>query len=181
MPIHRPPLYKPKDDPVRAFYEEQLAASPVAFVRKMNDFSGVDERKLGEDAEKGLFDKEEQPLTEPTFIYGLAGTGKTITIMARIQFLCTNSWGGSDSDSESESGSESEKSESSEGSLGWEIDHAWDESKFSMLPVGVPRATVRTSAISPDTLAAYREEDQFGVRPTGWNFWQDEQWDDDFV
>ena len=50
-----------------------------------------------------------------------------------------------------------------------------------MLPVGVPRATVRTSAISPDTLAAYREEDQFGVRPTGWNFWQDEQWDDDFV
>ena len=57
MPIHRPPLYKPKDDPVisvRAFYEEQLAASPVALVRKKNDFSGVDERKLGEDAEKGV-------------------------------------------------------------------------------------------------------------------------------
>ena len=134
-----------------------------------------------------MFDKEEQPLTEPTFIYRLAGPGKTITIMARIQhithLLCTNSWGGSDSDSESESESrsESEKSESSEGSLGWEIDHAWDESKFSMLPVGVPRATVRTSAISPDTLTAYREEDQFGAEPTGRNFGQDEQWDDDFV
>ena len=188
MPIHRPPVSEPEDDPVisvRAIYEEQLAASPVAFVRKKNDFSEADERKLGEDAEKAVFDKEEQPLTEPTLIYGLAGTGKTITIMARIQhitqLLCTNSWGGSDSDSESESGSESEKSESSEGSLGWEIDHAWDESMFSMLPVGVPRATVRTSAISPDTFAAYREEDQFGVGPTGRNFGQDEQWDDDFV
>ena len=115
MPVHRPPVSKPEDDPVRAIYEEQLAASTVAFVRKKNDFSGADERKLGEDAEKGLFDKEEQPLTEPTFIYGLAGTGKTITIMARIQHI-TNSWGGSDS--KSEAGSETEKSESSEGSLG---------------------------------------------------------------
>ena len=52
--------------------------------------------------------------------------------------------------SQSQARAESEKSESSEGFLGWEIDHAWDESKFSMLPVGVPRATVRTSAISPD-------------------------------
>ena len=101
MPIHRPPVSKPKDNPVisvRAFYKEQLAASPVTFVRKKNDFSGADERKLGEDAEKGVFDMEEQPLTEPTLIYGLAGTGKTMLIMARIQhitrLLCTNSWGG---------------------------------------------------------------------------------------
>ena len=96
---------------VRAFYEEQLAASPVAFVRKKNDFSGVDERKLGENAEKGVSVKEEQPLTEPTFIYGLAGTGKTMLIEARIkQYItrlqCTTS-GGSDSDLDSESESES--------------------------------------------------------------------------
>ena len=186
MPIHRPPVSKPEDDlviSVRAIYEEQLAASPVAFVRKKNAFSGADERKLGEDAEKGVFDKEEQPLTEPTLIYGLAGTGKTLQLLAWhiTRLLCTNSWGGSDSDPESESGSESEKSESSEGSLGWEIDHAWDESMFSMLPVGVPRATVRTSAISPNTFVAYREEDQFGVGPRGRNLGQDEQWDGDFV
>ena len=54
MPIHRPPVSKPEDDPVRAIYEEQLAASTVAFVRKKNDFSEADERKLGEDAEKGV-------------------------------------------------------------------------------------------------------------------------------
>ena len=61
MPVHRPPVSKPEDDPVisvRAFYEEQLAKSPVAFVPKKNDFSGVDERKLGEDAEKGCLTRK---------------------------------------------------------------------------------------------------------------------------
>ena len=61
MPIHRPPVSKPEDDPVisvRAIYEEQLAASPVAFVRKKNAFSEADERKLGEDAEKGCLTRK---------------------------------------------------------------------------------------------------------------------------
>ena len=110
--------------------------------------------------------------------WGTEGLGPCTCACTWCSLWCTASGG---SDSESKSGSESEKSESSEGSLGWEIDHAWDESKFSMLPVGVPRATVRTSAISPDTFAAYREEDQFGVGPRGRNFGQDEQWDNDFV
>lgn len=37
-----------------------------------------------------LVNKAEQPLTEPTIIYGHAGTGKTITILARIQGISGN-------------------------------------------------------------------------------------------
>ena len=59
MPVHRPPVSKPEDDPmisVRAFYEEQLATDPVTFVPKKYDFSGVEQRKLGEEAEKKVAD-----------------------------------------------------------------------------------------------------------------------------
>ena len=44
---------------------------------------------LGEDQTK-LLARSEQPLTEPTVIYGLSGTGKTISIMARIQQISGN-------------------------------------------------------------------------------------------
>ena len=39
---------------------------------------------LGDDQDK-LVNKKEQALTDPTIVYGLAGTGKTISILARIQ------------------------------------------------------------------------------------------------
>mgnify|MGYP003322239561 CR=1 FL=1 len=39
---------------------------------------------LGDDQAK-LVNSKEQPLTKPTIVYGLGGTGKTISIMARIQ------------------------------------------------------------------------------------------------
>ena len=39
---------------------------------------------LGDDQVK-LVKRKEQPLDEPTVVYGLAGTGKTVSIMARIQ------------------------------------------------------------------------------------------------
>ena len=39
---------------------------------------------LGEDQAK-LVNRKEQPLAQPTVIYGLGGTGKTISILARIQ------------------------------------------------------------------------------------------------
>ena len=39
---------------------------------------------LGNDQVK-LVSRKEQPLTNPIIVYGLAGTGKTISIMARIQ------------------------------------------------------------------------------------------------
>ena len=41
---------------------------------------------LGEDQAR-LVKMEKQPLSEPTVIYGLAGTGKTISILARIQHI----------------------------------------------------------------------------------------------
>ena len=41
---------------------------------------------LGDDQAK-LVKRPEQPLREPTIIYGLGGTGKTISIMARIQHI----------------------------------------------------------------------------------------------
>ena len=44
---------------------------------------------LGDDQDK-LVNKKEQPLTNPTIVYGLAGTGKTISIMARIQQISGN-------------------------------------------------------------------------------------------
>ena len=55
MPVLRPPVSKPEDNPVisvRAFYEEQLATEPVTFVPKKYDFSGVEQKRLGEEAEK---------------------------------------------------------------------------------------------------------------------------------
>ena len=44
---------------------------------------------LGDDQAK-LVKRPEQPLREPTIIYGLGGTGKTISIMARIQHISGN-------------------------------------------------------------------------------------------
>ena len=44
---------------------------------------------LGDDQAK-LVNRKEQPLTKPTIVYGLAGTGKTISIMARIQCISGN-------------------------------------------------------------------------------------------
>ena len=44
---------------------------------------------LGDEQAK-LVNRKEQPLTKPTIIYGLAGTGKTISIMARIQGISGN-------------------------------------------------------------------------------------------
>ena len=44
---------------------------------------------LGDDQAK-LVHRKEQPLTEPTIVHGLAGTGKTISIMARIQGISGN-------------------------------------------------------------------------------------------
>ena len=41
---------------VRAFYEEQLAREPVTFVPKKYDFSGVEQRRQGEEAEKMVLD-----------------------------------------------------------------------------------------------------------------------------
>ena len=55
MLVHRPTVSKPEDEPgisVRAFFEEQLSTSPVAFVPKRYAFSGVEEKTLGEEAEK---------------------------------------------------------------------------------------------------------------------------------
>ena len=59
MPVQRPPVSEPKDRPsisVRAFFEEQLATEPVAFVPQKNDFSGEEGKKLGEEAEKRVSD-----------------------------------------------------------------------------------------------------------------------------
>ena len=44
---------------------------------------------LGDDQAK-LVKRPEQPLSKPTIIYGLGGTGKTISIMARIQHISGN-------------------------------------------------------------------------------------------
>ena len=44
---------------------------------------------LGNDQAK-LVRRGEQPLHEPTVVYGLAGTGKTISIMARMQYISGN-------------------------------------------------------------------------------------------
>ena len=44
---------------------------------------------LGDEQAK-LVNRKEQPLTKPTIVYGLAGTGKTISIMARIQHISGN-------------------------------------------------------------------------------------------
>ena len=44
---------------------------------------------LGDDQAK-LVNRKEQQLTKPTIVYGLAGTGKTISIMARIQGISGN-------------------------------------------------------------------------------------------
>ena len=43
---------------------------------------------LGDDQAR-LLKRKEQPLLEPTIIYGLAGTGKTISILSRIQQIST--------------------------------------------------------------------------------------------
>ena len=45
---------------VKAFYEEQLSSSPVAFVPKNYEFSGDPKKKLGEEAEKEVFDVVQQ-------------------------------------------------------------------------------------------------------------------------
>ena len=44
---------------------------------------------LGDEQSK-LVKRKEQPLSKPTIIYGLAGTGKTISVMARIQLISGN-------------------------------------------------------------------------------------------
>ena len=41
---------------VRAFFQEQLTSSPVAFVPKNYEFGGDPRKKLGEEAEKKVFD-----------------------------------------------------------------------------------------------------------------------------
>ena len=59
MLVHRPAVSKPEDEPgisVRAFFEEQLSTSSVAFVPKRYAFSGVEGKTLGEEAEKRVSD-----------------------------------------------------------------------------------------------------------------------------
>ena len=46
----------PPGIPVRTFFEEQLSSSPVAFVPNTYELSGDPKKKLGEEAEKKVFD-----------------------------------------------------------------------------------------------------------------------------
>ena len=58
LSVQRPAVASPEAPPgisVRAFFEEQLSLSPVAFVPKNYDLSGDPKKKLGEEAEEKVF------------------------------------------------------------------------------------------------------------------------------
>ena len=57
--VQRAAVASPEAPPgisVRNFFEEQLSSTPVAFVPKNYEFSGDPKKKLGEEAEKKVFD-----------------------------------------------------------------------------------------------------------------------------
>ena len=59
LSVQRPAVsspYSPSGISVRKFFEEQLSSSPVAFVPKNYEFSDDPKKKLGEEAEKKVFD-----------------------------------------------------------------------------------------------------------------------------
>ena len=59
LSVQRPAVTSPEAPPgisVKAFFEEQLSSGPVAFVPKNYEFSGDPKKKLGEEAEKKVFD-----------------------------------------------------------------------------------------------------------------------------
>ena len=59
LSVQRPAISSPNAPSgisVRAFFEEKLFSSPVAFVPKNYEFSGDPKKKLGEEAEKKVFD-----------------------------------------------------------------------------------------------------------------------------
>ena len=78
------------DDPSKAvdegFYQSILQFVTRHCVGVLYDETVKSFCILGKDQAK-LVKKNEQPLNEPTVIYGLGGTGKTISIMARIQHI----------------------------------------------------------------------------------------------
>ena len=59
LSVQRPAVSSPEAPSgisVRTFFEEQLSSSSVAFVPKNYEFSGDPKKKLGEEAEKKVFD-----------------------------------------------------------------------------------------------------------------------------
>ena len=57
--VQRAAVASPEAPPgisVRNFFEEQLSSTPVALVPKNYEFSGDPKKKLGEEAEKKVFD-----------------------------------------------------------------------------------------------------------------------------
>ena len=59
LSVQRPAVSSPQAPPgvsVRRFFEDQHATSCVAFVPKNYEFSGDPNRKLGEEAEKKVYD-----------------------------------------------------------------------------------------------------------------------------
>ena len=81
------------DDPSKAVSEDDYASTLQFLTRHVLGVLYDETVKsfciLGRDQVK-LVKMPEQPLNKPTVIYGLAGTGKTISIMARIQRISSH-------------------------------------------------------------------------------------------